>query len=174
MRRRRQRRSKRNEMSINKTRQTIDHKKHDKEAEEFIIRSVKDFGWSIQFFEEENELPSFAYTIGLFEKYKHPEIIAFGLPVNTLIQILNIAGELVKGGKKLKPGKQYEEFLEGFNSTFLAVDKKEFGNYFGYAMWFYDYKEFDAIQYIWPDNSGKYPWQDSFEEIILNKQPLLG
>lgn len=161
-------------MSINKPRQTKDHKKHDKEAEEFIIKKVKDVGWSIQCFEEEENKPSFAYTIGLWKNYKHPEIIAFGLPLNTLIQILNIAGELVKGGKKIKTGKQYEDFLEGFNSTFLIVDKKELGNYFGYALWFYDYKEFDAIQYFWPDSDGKYPWQDGFEGTILNRQPLLG
>jgi hypothetical protein len=44
-------------------------------------------------------LPSFAYGIGLWEKFKHPEIICFGLTTRTLGGLINDVADLVKNGK---------------------------------------------------------------------------
>jgi len=40
--------------------------------------------------------PSFAYSIGLFETYRQPEVICFGLPDKLGHEIINDVAELIK------------------------------------------------------------------------------
>jgi hypothetical protein len=77
------------------------HKEHESKAEKNIKSDVERYGWPVALFEKSTATPSFAYTIGLWKTFNHPEIVVFGLPINLLHTILNDAGELVKGGKGL-------------------------------------------------------------------------
>jgi len=43
------------------------------EVEETIKKNVNEFGWYVAIFEATKYLPSFAYTIGLWKNFKHPE-----------------------------------------------------------------------------------------------------
>lgn len=45
--------------------------------EEKILVDIEKFGWTIILVEGTDYLPTFAYTIGLYKNYRHPEIIAF-------------------------------------------------------------------------------------------------
>ncbi len=149
------------------------HEIQDKETEDFIKQKIKEFGWSVQYFEAEEEKPTFAYTIGLWETFKHPEIIVFGLSTNHLVTILNEAGSYIKEGKVLKVGKVYDEYLEGFGSIFRKVKKSRMPEYFGYGLWYYSGENFEAIQFFWPDSDGNFPWQEGFEESVKELQPQL-
>ena len=62
-------------------------------ADNKIIEDVSTVGWSVVMIDATSYLPSFAYTIGLWKNYKHPELIAFGLTPKTLHLTLNIAGQ---------------------------------------------------------------------------------
>lgn len=53
---------------------------------------IEKFGWTVLLVEATGYLPAFAYTVGLWKNYNHPEIISFGLNINTLHLILNDAG----------------------------------------------------------------------------------
>lgn len=64
--------------------------------EEKILMDIEKFGWTVVLIEGTDYLPTFAYTIGLYKNYKHPEIIAFGLDIETLFETLNSIGEMVK------------------------------------------------------------------------------
>ena len=57
--------------------------------EQQIKECIEEFGWFVGMFESTNNEPSFAYTIGLWKTFSHPEIISFGLPIETLQTILN-------------------------------------------------------------------------------------
>ncbi|MEO9887828.1 MAG: DUF4262 domain-containing protein [Balneola sp.] len=151
----------------------LDHKLHDRKAEEFILKKVKEIGWSIQVFDKTEEEPGFAYTIGLVDTFDHPEIICFGLAEDDLKNILNIAGENIKSGKKYKKEVMYEEFLEGFVSTFIDVDQNIISDYLGYGIWYYGSDSFELIQLVWPDMNCKFPWQKEFDENIKFLQPIL-
>ena len=90
--------------------------------------------------------PSFAYSIGLYKTYKHPEIICFGLP---------------------------DDLGHTIIAEFLEVDKKNMSDYFGTAINYYDTENFPAFQLVWTDRNDKFPWEDNFEEKFLFEQPLL-
>ena len=88
--------------------------------------------------------------------------------------IHNHACDLIKSGKSLTTNKPYAGFLEGYAIQFLAVDKKYYGDYVGYAGWFYDMTfDFPLLQLVWTDKQHKYLWEDAFNPDWKFKQPLL-
>lgn len=149
-----------------------DHKKHDQETEESIKRIVDQHGWFVGKLPATDYLPSFCYTIGLWKNYQHPELISFGLTPDTLGAILNIGGEMVEGGQRLEPNQEYDEFFEQGTAMILDVDERNLGDYFGYGLW-YNGGAFPAMQIVWKDRNGKFPWEDGFEEEFIYRQPLL-
>ncbi len=156
----------------NKNNKMSEHEKHNSEAEEKIVKTVKEHGWFVALFEATKYLPSFGYTIGLWENYKHPELIVFGLRTETLHSILNIGGEIVKSGEKIIPNQKSDEFLESSEVYIFEVQKENLKDYFGYGLWF-NKGEFPAYQIVWSDRNQVFPWEKDFEDIFLNKQPLI-
>ncbi|WP_069661298.1 DUF4262 domain-containing protein [Arcticibacter eurypsychrophilus] len=117
--------------------------------------------------------PSFAYSIGLTQTYKHAEIICFGLPNDLGHAIINDLAEIIKKGEKIDTGKIYTEIFQDSRAAFIKVDKRNIADYFGAALNYYGDKGFDALQVVWTDRNDKFPWEDTFEEEFLYKQPLL-
>jgi hypothetical protein len=142
-------------------------------VEESIIQKIKDYGYFVALFNEEGRLPAFAYTIGLYETYDHPEIICFGLDLDTLKEIIDSACARIKSGEKFYPQTVYSGIVNNYGVEFLEVDKSFFHDYLGYASWYYDYMPFPCIQLVWCDAAGIFPWEEGFNEKLNFKQPLL-
>ncbi len=138
-----------------------------------IPRKIEQYGWMVIMIEATAYLPSFAYTIGLWQTYKHPEIISFGLTVKTLHIVLNNAGEQVKEGKSIEINKTYHDFFESSRTKFIKLDPKNIPDYFGTAINYYKTREFPAIQLIWTDRNDQFPWDKNYESEFKFRQPLL-
>ncbi|CAM3782713.1 DUF4262 domain-containing protein [Flavobacterium branchiophilum] len=134
---------------------------------------IEKLGWAVMLLEETDYLPSFAYTVGLWKNFNHPEIISFGLPTNTLQIILNDAGEIAKAGHKIEEGKNYGDFFENSDTQFLKVDTRNISDYFGQAINYYQTSDFPAIQLVWTDQNNHFPWDKVFEKDFEFSQPLL-
>lgn len=141
--------------------------------DEKLIRDIENHGFAVIMIEATDYLPSFGFTIGLWKKFNHPELICFGLPVTILHQVLNVGGELVKTGSQLQPGIDYEDFFENGTSHVVPVDPRNIKDYFGYAIWFNETSSFPALQLVWTDRNNKYPWESGFESAYKFIQPLL-
>ena len=89
-----------------------------------LIEDVKKLGWSVMLIEATEYLPSFAYTVGLWKNFNHPELIAFGLTTKTLHSILNIGGELVKSGHTLKIGCDYDDFFDNGRAQLVPLTQE--------------------------------------------------
>jgi hypothetical protein len=151
-----------------------DHSQHDKESKQRILDDIEKFGCHLALLEPDNYLPGFVYSIGLFKKFGHPELICFGLKTEVMGAILNHACDLVKNGETLAINKVYPGFLEGYNIKFLKVDKEYYPNYVGYGGWFYNMTfDFPLLQLVWPDKQHKFPWEEGFNPDWKFKQPLL-
>jgi hypothetical protein len=148
-------------------------KEQETKAEKKIRSDVEKYGWSVGLFEKGTATPSFAYTIGLWKTYNHPEIIAFGLPIDLLYTILNDTGELIKEGKQFSLSVDNNEILINLPVQFRQVDASNIPDYFGFAQWFNDYELFTALQLFWPDKAGKFPWDPTYDEKYRFDQPLL-
>jgi hypothetical protein len=149
------------------------HEEHDKQTEREIRRIVKEFGWYVALFEATTATPAFAYTIGLWKNFRHPEIISFGLSLDTLGAILNNAGNLIKEGQKIEVEEDNQEIFNNSPARFKAVHPDNMSDYFGYGKWFNEYKDFPAIQLFWTDTAFNYPWDKLYDENLAFRQPLL-
>jgi hypothetical protein len=144
------------------------------DPEKKILDDVKQFGFHVGIIAEDEYLPGFAYTIGLFKTYKHPEIIVFGLNNEIMHGILNELGSEIKKGKSFSPNKDYDNIISNFPVKLIEIKKEYYQDYFGYGGWFYENKfEFPAYQLVWTDKENKYPWEDGFYEKWKFKQPIL-
>ena len=135
--------------------------------------NIEKFGLQVIMVDSTNYCPSFAYSIGLWETFKHPEIICFGLPNDLGHAIINDVAEIIRKGDAIKSGKIYKEIFKSSRATFLKVDTRNIDEYFRVALSYYEESKFDALQLIWTDRNDKFPWEDEFEEEFLYKQPLL-
>jgi hypothetical protein len=151
----------------------MNHEEHDKRAEETITRIVAEYGWYVALFEANAATPAFGYTIGLWQTFGHPEIISFGLSEDALHTILNNAGDLVRQGQKIELQKDNWAIFNKSPAQFQPVHKSNVPDYFGYGMWYNQYREFPAIQLFWTDTGFKYPWEESFDPELALVQPLL-
>ncbi|GEC71715.1 protein of unknown function [Flavobacterium flevense] len=152
-------------------------------AEDFIDSDIEDrrtieediekFGCHLILIEPDNYLPGFVYTIGLFKKFNHPEIICFGLSNKVSAAILNHACDLIKQGKTLNPNELYKGFLQNFPIQFIEVKKEFYADYVGYSGWYYNNFDFPILQLVWTDKSNHFPWEDKFNADWKFKQPLL-
>jgi hypothetical protein len=138
-----------------------------------VLSDIANYGWHVVLIEEDEEGPSFGYSVGLFHTYQHPEVVVFGLKVDLLHQIINALGREVAGGKQYRPGEESGNAIEGYSCAFLSVAPEWYSEYLGYALWFYKGDGFPALECVWPDKQQKYPWQQGFSEALRPKQPIL-
>ena len=140
---------------------------------EKFSEDIDKFGFTVLMLGATDYLPSFAYTVGLWKNFKHPEVIAFGLSVQSLQTLLNTVGELVKEGKIMEQNKTYEDFFDSGKTEFIKVDGRNIQDYFGMAIDFYNSRDFQAIQLVWTDRNNQFPWEANFEDNLKYRQPLL-
>ncbi len=150
-----------------------DHADHNQIAERQITNDIKEYGFHVALFEDDGYLPSFAYSIGLWKNFNHPEVIAFGLPIELLHSLICTAKQEIEKRGKLEPGHTYSDFLEGYQIQFLEVNKAHYSDYLGYGRWFNGSFDFPVLQLVWPDKEHKWPWEEEFNTNWRFKQPLL-
>jgi hypothetical protein len=144
-------------------------------AEDFIAGAVQQFGWAVQLIPAGGEAePAFAYTVGLFASFGHPELIVFGLRHEVMHAMLNACGERVRRGTKLAPGVLLDDILEQHPVRLRAVvERRSYEQHVGYAMWFNDGGDFPLLQVTWPDKRGCFPGDDGLDPGLRQLQPLL-
>lgn len=146
------------------------------ESESFIMDCIADPGWSVQLIPAGDTAaePAFAYTIGLFHNYKHPELIVFGLRPELMHSMLNTVAEFVKSGRTFAAGDRLAEVIEGFEVTLREVLlPASFKEHVGYARWFYGERSFPLFQVVWPDRHGRFPGEPGTSEAFNVQQPTL-
>jgi len=143
-------------------------------AEQKVISDVETFGWHVVLVSDDEEGPGFAFTIGLFRNYQHPEVIIFGIPHAVAHAVLNSVGEAVKAGTRLSSGDRKVEFLKDQTCAFVVFPRNSYEAYLGFARWFYKGNEFPALQCVWPDSNGHFPWEAAAAESTRSRQPVPG
>jgi len=135
--------------------------------------NIEKYGLTVIILEATEYLPAFAYSIGLWKTFNHPEIICLGLTTKNLHALINDVAELVKQGQIIKSNKIYDNFFNNSDTQFVKVGKSYLTHYFGSAINYYNPEQFPALQFVWTDRKNKYPWDIDFEEEFKYRQPLL-
>ena len=143
------------------------------EHEQKAIENIEKFGCHILHVMEEDEYPSFCYSIGIEHTTKHPDLIVIGLNQEIAHWVINEYCNRAKKGEEFHPNQFYEDFLEGYKVTFIEVDKKHYKEYLGWGRWYNKGDGFKMLQMVYPTTSNIWPWDKNAPENFSQFQPLL-
>jgi hypothetical protein len=108
--------------------------------------NVKTYGLQVQHVFGDESGPNFSYSIGLFETYKHPEILIIGLSQSLCQIVINNMAEDIKNGKQYLPLKFYTDILDDFDCYIVQVDQSNNGEYVVQAEQYYGNSDFELVQ----------------------------
>jgi hypothetical protein len=136
------------------------------------LDTVEKFGWEAMLITSNQQRTSFAYTVGLCDTMKFPELIVVGLKQQTAHFALKYAVEKLMAGVDLTTGR-VQDIVGEVEVEFRPVAQKWFRHVMCRADWYYGYgeSEIPALQIIYPDLEGRFQWQEGFTEYF--RQPLL-
>jgi hypothetical protein len=138
-----------------------------------LLDDIDAHGWQVVCVLGDELRPPFAYSVGIFQTLKHPEIIVVGMDHKLMHRMINEIGAWVRRGERIKIDEPYSGLLEGYDCVFRPVPKKNYREYVGYALWYYRDDDFPLLQCIWPDKQKHWPWEAPFNSAWKPMQPLL-
>ena len=54
-----------------------------------LLADVQEYGWHVVSIFESDDTPGWAFSIGLFQNFHHPEIVVFGLNEELMPYVIN-------------------------------------------------------------------------------------
>ncbi len=134
-----------------------------------IRRSVVEHGWAAV---AVDSVPPFTYTVGLWRLADHPELIITGLPADTAKRVLDHAVQGVREGRPIRAGTVVDGLIGTYPAAAREVDAARLPE-LAFAVDLYQGPGFKAIQLVWPDRAGSFPWHARASSDYLEAQPLL-
>lgn len=90
------------------------------------------------------------------------------------MEVVNEIGRHVKEGTHYGSDHDYADILaDPFQCAFRNVQRSQYRDHVGYALWFYESKEFPLLQCFWPDKQYRFPWDDGCNEYVRTSQRTL-
>jgi len=135
---------------------------------------MREFGWLCQGVFDPESSDIFTYTVGISEKFNHPELFVVGVgSPEVMTTLLNAMGRQIAEGRTfLQPG--YFE-LPSFTGIFAVgpvLDAKTVEPHAGIGTEILN-RSFEAVQLYIPDPNGKFPWEEGVDNGFSNAQLLL-
>ncbi|MCP3984067.1 MAG: DUF4262 domain-containing protein [bacterium] len=138
-----------------------------------VRHDIDHHGWHLVLIPPEEPSPGWAHTIGLYERFEHPELLTFGIDLQVLAGLLNHLGETIRRGARFAAGDEPAGLLQRGTLAFRDIAPKWKEPFLGNAAWHYERKDVPALQCFWPDPGGHFPWQPESDEVWRSDQPLL-
>lgn len=119
-----------------------------------LRRDIAEHGWIVQFVDDAKR--PFAYTIGLHDRGL-PELLVTGLDAQTSQDVLNACAGMMCDGSVFRPG---ETVGLGDDWLLMIVKVDHPGAHLNFAF-AVEGQGVRALQLVWADNSGRWPWDPS-------------
>jgi hypothetical protein len=130
---------------------------------------IDEHGWAVRHVGAggDEDHSAFSYTVGL-TRFEHPELVVVGMPFASSQTFLNLAGDLVREGRRFRAGTLTGDLTDGAQVAFLQVHDDS-----GLTAVEQVYGRVEALQLVWPDSQGRMPWDDGHANPP-EAQPFLG
>jgi hypothetical protein len=141
----------------------------DKTREDYLAllrKTITAHGWAVQYVDDDRT--PFAYTIGLHDRGL-PELLVTGLEPKRATWLLNTFAKRVVAGGMSAPGNQVW-LPAGTRVELVAVAHPDAHLYMAVAI---GGPEIEAVQLVWADGRGRWPWAPGFDDG-RRPQPVLG
>jgi hypothetical protein len=143
------------------------------EIELRVRADIERHGWHVVIVPPDTDSPGWAHSIGLFERYAHPELLVFGSEPQQLAALVNALGARVRAGRRFAAGEDARDILDAFPFAFRPVAARWTGVFLGNAAWHYRREDFPVLQGFWPDRAARFPWDAGCAAEAAAEQPLL-
>lgn len=140
-----------------------------------IATDLQSFGWHVTKVLGDDELPPFAYTVGLSVTYNHPEVVIFGLndDLDLMHEVLDGIQKRIAKGERFEHGASKRGILLGYTCSFARFPTSAYAEHLGQAVRHLGgEKAFSAVQCIWPDPKKRLPWDPRVMPPVLARQPV--
>ncbi len=134
---------------------------HD-EMEDIVVDNVREHACHVMIVASDGRGPGFAYSIGLEQSFRQPELLCFGLDGAVMHQMINGVRDRMADGEVFADGARISDLIEDHDCVLRRVSRHRYKDFFGYALWFYDGDQFEALQIVWPDPQGRMPWEAGY------------
>ena len=74
-----------------------------------LLSDIDRVGWHVIMILEGDGTPGWSFSVGLFETFKHPEVVVFGLPLELSGQVINGIDADIQKGKTFESGQEYPD-----------------------------------------------------------------
>lgn len=144
----------------------------DDSGDEKLLKDVREHGWHVVGIPDDEEGPGFSFTVGVYLRTLHPEILIMGVPIEPAHRVLNAIAEHLMAGGTITPETRYTGFVNGLQVLFRPIHPTQFDEYLGCANWFYrrSVAQYPAFQCIWPDSPGRFPDEAEFDSRFVSRQ----
>ena len=79
----------------------------------------------------------------------------------------------IEKGTRFNPNQYYDEVLVNYQVAFVEVDDiKDPRWIMGMDLRLYGHVQ--ALQLVWPDEAGRFPWHNDFDSRLVERQPIAG
>lgn len=142
-------------------------------VDERVRLDIEQFGWHAALIPGEGATPGWAVSVGLHQRFEHPELLIFGPDLPSLNDLLTHLARMVIQGRRFEADEEATDVLEGQRVGFRKVERKWYAPFLGNAAWHYQGDEFPVLQCFWPDPAGHLPWDPGADPEWRGDQPLL-
>lgn len=146
----------------------------DDDQDRSILTSIAEYGWAVIGIPEDDEGPSYSFSVGMSYTLGVPELLIVGQKPENAQGLINHVGELIREGRRFTAGERADGVLEGYQAVFVTVDPRHYREYLGYACWINRGLDFPVLQIVCPDREGRFPWDDGYPSELLWQQRVLG
>jgi len=120
----------------------------------------------------------YTYSIGFETAFSQPEVVIFGLQAVAARGLLSMLADQHGGGVQLPVGSVFVGLLESdLRCALLEVDLAEHAGAFGDAATYHAERGVGAgwrmLQFVWPDRSGRLPWDVDYDDRLRVAQPII-
>jgi hypothetical protein len=143
------------------------------DEEQKVYDDIATYGWHAMNVFAEAESPGFQYSVGFQRTFAHPEILIFGQHSAVMHGMLSRIADGLQAGRRYDGGRGADDILDGYACLFRPIPTATLSEYLGWAVWYYGEESFAALQCIWPDRSGNYPWDSGASEELRRREPIL-
>ena len=141
------------------------------DGEKNFVANIREHGWFRTSVFSDEDHSGFSYTTGFWATLGKPELIMFGLRSETAHAVFWDVFRDLKSGRDLPVRTPTGDVFGNQPACLFLMDKAMYPEYLGWSRWFYAGDDFPCLQLVWPDRSGAFPWDRSFDPAMTDLQP---
>lgn len=139
-----------------------------KEYFEKVNSNIINFGYHVTYINENAKNTPFAYSTGIYETFKIPELFISGLGPNLSQELIAQYVEKFKNNI-IQTNIKIADLSSRFEVLFLKVNIFQVTEYMLSTIYFYKNQNFNVLQLVFPDLNGNFPNENNYnydQEIL--------